>query len=101
MIDIAQIQQLRLDQQDYKVPSFEHFPGASKLRLLCHLADIYLHISPSRKIVKVDCDDQNSEIATHKLALLIHLSNIGSEYVSNLNVQNMSRASGVPIPAIS
>jgi hypothetical protein len=101
VIDIAQFQQLRLDQQEYKVPSFEHFPGASKLCLLGHLAGIYVHIKPSRKLVKVDCDDQNSEIATHKLALLIHLSNIGSEYVSNLNVQNVSRASGVPISAIS
>lgn len=101
VIDIAQFQQLRLDQQEYKVPSFEHFPGTSKLCLLGHLAGIYVHIKPSRKLVKVDCDDQNSEIATHKLALLIHLSNIGSEFVSNLNVQNLSRASGVPISAIS
>ena len=100
VIDIAQFQQLRLDQQEYKVPSFERFSGVSKLCLLAHLAGIYVHIKPSRKIVKVDCCDQNSEIATHKLALLIHLSNLGSEYVSNLNVQNVSRAAGVPSSAI-
>ena len=101
VIDVAQFQKLHLDQLKYNPPSYEQFPGASKLCLLSHLGGIYVYKRSSRKILNAEFDDQYSDVLTHKLALLIHLSNIGSEYVSNLNLQNVSRASGVPVSAIS